>query len=112
MYGTAEGSLGTLFRLPKLCFYLLSMLQSTMDRLANADLTLVKRSDTRSVRQTGLDASSAQSVLDGDLIEQFLSIGRAKQLDICKKMMNGQSKGDEKLVNLIVQLLQELVKLH
>lgn len=53
-----------------------------------------------------------QSVLDGDFIEQFLIIGRAKQLDICKKMLTGQSKGDDKLASLIVQLLQELVKLH
>jgi len=26
MYGTAEGSIGTLFRLPRLCYYILNML--------------------------------------------------------------------------------------
>lgn len=50
MYGTADGSVGTLFRLPQLCFYLLNMLQQTMDKMVCQDLTLVKRSDYRQVQ--------------------------------------------------------------
>lgn len=55
MYGTAEGSLGTLFRLPQLTFYILNMLQTTMDKLVNQDLTLVKRSDYRQVNSITID---------------------------------------------------------
>lgn len=47
MYGTAEGSVGTLFRVPYLCYYILNMLSSTMDKLVSLDLTLVRRSDYR-----------------------------------------------------------------
>lgn len=58
MYGTAEGSLGTLFRLPQLCFYVLHLLQTTMDKLVNQDLTLVKRSDYRQVHSITVDPTT------------------------------------------------------
>jgi hypothetical protein len=37
VYGTADGSIGTLFRLTPLCFYLLNLLQRTMDKVVSPD---------------------------------------------------------------------------
>lgn len=55
VYGTADGSIGTLFRLTPLCFYLLNLLQRTMDKVMNADLTLITRADFRKVNSPYID---------------------------------------------------------
>ena len=52
MYGTAEGSLGTIFRLPPLVYFVLNTLQDTMDKMVAHDLTMVKRSEYRSCYHT------------------------------------------------------------
>ena len=111
VYGTAEGSIGTLFRLTPLCYYLLSLLQKTMDKVANPDQTLVSRADFRTVNSSFVD-NNQQTVIDGDFLEQFLTHPRSKQLEIIRKMFNTQAKIDEQVTAIVVQLLTELTKIH
>ncbi len=55
VYGTSDGSIGTLFRLTPLCFYLLNLLQRTMDKVVTPDQTLVSRADFRKVNSPSVD---------------------------------------------------------
>lgn len=51
-------------------------------------------------------------MIDGDFVEQFLLLSKAKQLDVVKRMVTGQVKGDETLQSLLLQILQGLTKHH
>ena len=66
-----------------------------MDKLVNQDLTLVKRSKFRQVQQ--LTTVEKQSVIDGDFVEQYLSLPKVRQLEVTKKMLGGQAKTDERI---------------
>jgi hypothetical protein len=46
-----------------------------MDKILNTDLTQVKRSDFRSVKQVAV-GGSASTVIDGDFVELYLSLPR------------------------------------
>ena len=73
MYGTAEGSIGTIFRVPPVVFFVLNALQSTMDKMLAHDLMMVKRSEFRTCHHTLLQfepvCATTQGILDGDWLE-------------------------------------------
>lgn len=111
VYGTSDGSIGTLFRLTPLCFYLLNMLQKSMDKVVDPDKTLISRADFRKVNSPSVDPNQ-QTVIDGDFLEQFLTQSRSKQNEVIRKMFNTQAGIDGQVTAIVVQLLTELEKIH
>lgn len=62
VYGTADGTLGTLFKLKPLVYSFLDLLQKTMDKGVGYDVLGKRRSDYRAVKNV------PSTVIDGNYI--------------------------------------------
>ena len=120
VYGTSEGSIGSLFKIPPKVYVLLQLLQFEMDQTLNVDLVQEKRSEYRRVKpsnSTSAEFRDQQSfvngIIDGDFVETFLELPRSKQQEITAKFSaaNGP-RGDEMFTELLCQILILLKKTH
>jgi hypothetical protein len=67
---------------------------------------MAKRADFRAVQGV------PSTVIDGDFVQYFLDLQRTKQLDVCKRMLNQQLKGDDAFCSLMCVLLGRLKLIH
>jgi len=121
IYGTNEGSIGSLFQIPPKVYLLLQLLQYELDQHVNLDLVQQKRSEYRSVKlNTPATSSELQSngknvlngIIDGDLIELFLDLPKNKKLEYTKGMLGYTGKGDEEFTELLTQIVSLMKKTH
>jgi len=108
VYGTADGSIGSLFQIPPKVYLLLQLLQHEMDHNINLDLVQQKRSDFRLVKQTPATSTELQAsktvlngIIDGDLVEAFLDLPKQRKLEFAKGMLGISAKPDETFVELL-----------
>lgn len=107
IYGTNEGSIGQLFKIPAKVYVLLSQLQQAMDLIINCDIMQTRRQEFRTIKSSITSTQEflasknpslhSSSIIDGDFVEVFIQQPKQKQLEIIRKFSASQSVkyGDE-----------------
>ena len=120
VYGTTDGSIGSLFQIPPKLYLLLQLLQHELDQHVNLDLVQQRRSEYRSVRSTPATSTELQTanssilngIIDGDLVEVFLDLPKNRKLEYAKGMLGHSGKGDEEFTELLTQIVSLMKKTH
>lgn len=120
IYGTTDGSIGSLFQIPPKVYLLLQLLQHELDSHVNLDLVQQRRSEYRSVKASPATSSELKSgsnvmngIIDGDLVEVYLDLPKNKKLEYARGMLGSTTgKADETFVELLTQIVSLMKKTH
>ena len=86
LFGTAEGSIGQLQQIPRFTYMFLQRLQEVTEHHVRGVSRITSHSQ-RQVRFTGKVPTDSQNVIDGTLIEQFMTLDSKLQAKIVSNMM-------------------------
>mmetsp|Transcript_19263 Transcript_19263/g.32824 ORF Transcript_19263/g.32824 Transcript_19263/m.32824 type:complete len:113 (-) Transcript_19263:29-367(-) len=108
MFGTMEGSLGSLVSIPKYAYQYLQRLSEVM-QVTLRNLSRITLSEQRSVRIDGRDPEDHFNIIDGAYVEMFLELDPRAQQQIVQNMLLNQGEMCQQYVQEVTQLIQ-LVK--
>ena len=90
IFGTQDGSLGQIIQIPKFAYIFLQRLMEQMETTVRG----ISRISLKEYRQVKLDCSQSEdpkNIIDGDYVEQFLTIDEPSQSKIVQMMLLNSS---------------------
>lgn len=111
LFGTIMGAIGLVTQIPPAFYELLKGLESRLTQVIKS-IGKIQHSDWRSF-QTDQKLELAEGFVDGDLIECFLDLNRAKMVQAVEGLEIDTPEGRRKAtVDDIIKIVEDLTRIH
>uniref|UniRef100_A0A4W4DSG3 DNA damage-binding protein 1 n=1 Tax=Electrophorus electricus TaxID=8005 RepID=A0A4W4DSG3_ELEEL len=110
LFGTVNGMIGLVTSLSEGWYSLLMDLQNRLNKVIKS----VGKIDTWRSFNTERKTEQATGFIDGDLIESFLDLGRAKMQEVVSTLQidDGSGMKREATVDEVIKIVEELTRIH
>ncbi|XDV29832.1 hypothetical protein PO909_032866 [Leuciscus waleckii] len=110
LFGTVNGMIGLVTSLSEGWYSLLLDLQNRLNKVIKSSLTSATWRSFHTERKT----EQATGFIDGDLIESFLDLGRAKMQEVVSTLQidDGSGMKREATVDEVIKIVEELTRIH
>ncbi|KAI7802841.1 DNA damage-binding protein 1, partial [Triplophysa rosa] len=110
LFGTVNGMIGLVTSLSESWYSLLLDLQNRLNKV----IKILDFSDTWRSFHTERKTEQATGFIDGDLIESFLDLGRAKMQEVVSTLQidDGSGMKREATVDEVIKIVEELTRIH
>ena len=87
LFGTQEGSIGSLIEIPEKAYKFMELIESVMEKEGITNFGKISRKDFRTAKTDSFSCGERRNVIDGNFIEILLDIDAKQQLTITGHLM-------------------------